>query len=105
MTLLGGSDDGEERGERHPNRDAGPAVDGARVHRPRGGRAGGGQAITHANDLTRVAAAMAKVNQSHGLQWLQLQKAMLSQSRQSTTISNIMKLKHDVAKSVINNIR
>jgi hypothetical protein len=64
-----------------------------------------GNPITQANDLTRATAAMAKMNMGLNLQCLQLQKNMLDESRRSTTIANIMKSKHDTAKSIINNIR
>ncbi len=39
------------------------------------------------------------------LQYLQLQQAMQHENRQFTMVSNIMKVKHDTAKSSINNIR
>ena len=39
------------------------------------------------------------------LQYLQLQQDMQHENRQFTMVSNIMKVKHDTAKSSINNIR
>ena len=42
---------------------------------------------------------------SGDLQYLQLQQDMQHENRQFTMVSNIMKVKHDTAKSSINNIR
>ncbi|UCF43965.1 MAG: RHS repeat protein [Planctomycetota bacterium] len=44
-------------------------------------------------------------NMSYNLQYLQLQNKMQRDNRQFTLISNIMKMKHDTAKNLINNIR
>ena len=46
-----------------------------------------------------------KLNGSYNLQYLQLQQKMQQDNRQFTTVSNIMKTKHDTAKATINNIR
>ena len=46
-----------------------------------------------------------KMQQSFNLQYLQLQQNMQRQNRQFTLVSNIMKVKHDTAKSAINNVR
>ncbi|MBM4042545.1 MAG: hypothetical protein FJ290_28985 [Planctomycetes bacterium] len=73
-----------------------------------------GGIITQGNDQARAAATMAKMrpmpgtggmNMSFNLQFLQLQQQMQSESRHLALISNIVKLKRDTAKSVINNIR
>jgi len=48
---------------------------------------------------------MAEMNQSFNLQYLQLQQKMQSDNRKFTAMSNIMKTKHDTAKSAINNVR
>lgn len=48
---------------------------------------------------------MQEMNQSFNLQYLQLQQNMQQENRQFTMMSNIMKTKHDTAKSAINNIR
>jgi len=46
-----------------------------------------------------------EMQQSFNLQYLQLQQDMQAQNRQFTLVSNIMKVKHDTAKSAINNVR
>jgi hypothetical protein len=48
---------------------------------------------------------MQEMNMSFNLQYLQLQQKMQSENRQFTTISNVMKTKHDTTKAAINNIR
>lgn len=48
---------------------------------------------------------MQELNQSFNLQYLQLQQNMQNDNRQFTTLSNIMKTKHDTAKNSINNVR
>jgi hypothetical protein len=48
---------------------------------------------------------MQELNQSFNLQYLQLQQNMQADNRQFTTLSNIMKTKHDTAKNSINNVR
>lgn len=45
------------------------------------------------------------MQQSFNLQYLKLQQSMQRQNRQFTLVSNIMKVKHDTAKSAINNVR
>ena len=45
------------------------------------------------------------MDQSFNLQYLDLQQNMQHENRQFTLVSNIMKTKHDTAKSAINNIR
>ncbi len=47
---------------------------------------------------------MQELNQSFNLQYLGLQQNMQSENRQFTTLSNIMKTKHDTAKNAINNV-
>lgn len=49
--------------------------------------------------------AMQEMNMSFNLQYLNLQQNMQQENRQFTMMSNIMKTKHDTAKSAINNIR
>ncbi len=44
-------------------------------------------------------------NTSQTLQLLELQQQMAMEQRQFTTVSNVMKARHDTAKSVINNVR
>ena len=48
---------------------------------------------------------MQELNNSFNLQYLQLQQNMQADNRQFTTLSNIMKTKHDTAKNSINNVR
>jgi hypothetical protein len=48
---------------------------------------------------------MQEMNMSFNLQYLNLQQEMQQENRQFTMVSNIMKTKHDTAKSAINNIR
>jgi hypothetical protein len=48
---------------------------------------------------------MQELNQSFNLQYLQLQEKMQAENRQFTVLSNVMKTKHDTAKSAIGNIR
>lgn len=49
--------------------------------------------------------AMQEMQMSFSLQYLQLQEKMQAENRQFSTISNVMKTKHDTAKSTINNVR
>ena len=46
-----------------------------------------------------------EMNQSFNMQYLQLQENMQQESRKFSVISNIMKTKHDTAKSSISNVR
>ncbi len=48
---------------------------------------------------------MQEMNQSFNLQYLQLQQKMQGDNRKFTTLSNVMKTKHDTAKNAINNVR
>lgn len=48
---------------------------------------------------------MQELNQSFNMQYLQLQQKMQADNREFTTLSNIMKTKHDTAKNAINNVR
>jgi hypothetical protein len=52
-----------------------------------------------------VDAVQQEMDMSVNLQYLQLQQDMQQENRQFTLISNIMKVKHDTAKSSINNVR
>jgi hypothetical protein len=56
-------------------------------------------------ELMRATRDMQEMNQSFNLQYLQLQQKMQHESRQFTLVSNIMKTKHDTAKSAIQNVR
>jgi hypothetical protein len=46
-----------------------------------------------------------EMNMSFNMQYLALQQKMQSDNRQFTSLSNIMKTKHDSAKNAINNVR
>lgn len=46
-----------------------------------------------------------ELNMRFNLQYLQLQHAMESENRQFTTLSNVMKTKHESAKTAIDNIK
>jgi hypothetical protein len=65
---------------------------------PSGGAAAGGGDVV---DATR---ALQQEAQSFNLQYLQLQESMQRESREFTALTNVMKVKHDSAKSAINNI-
>lgn len=61
---------------------------------------GSGQA-----DLLDATKSMQETQMSFNLQYLQLQSQMQNESRSFTTISSIMKTKHDTVKNSINNVR
>ena len=67
------------------------------------GAASGGSSST--DNLMAATRQMQEMNQSFNLQYLNLQQNMQQENRQFTMMSNIMKTKHDTAKSAINNIR
>ena len=46
-----------------------------------------------------------EMNQSFNLQYLNMQQEMQSENRKFTALSNVMKTKHDTAKSMIQNVR
>ena len=46
-----------------------------------------------------------EMSQSFNLQYLQLQQNMQEENRQFSSLSNVMKTKHDTAKNAINNVR
>jgi hypothetical protein len=49
--------------------------------------------------------AMQQESQLFNLEYLALQDAMQSENRRFTTMSNLLKARHDTAKSAISNIR
>lgn len=79
-----------------------------------GGGAGGG-AFDQVNTLAasgdpqaqmfNATKQLQELNQSFNLQYLMLQQDMQSENRRWTTLSNVMKTKHDTAKNAINNVR
>jgi len=62
-----------------------------------GGAGGGG-------DVMEATRALQQEAQSFNLQYLQLQESMQRESREFTSLTNVMKVKHDSAKAAINNI-
>ena len=56
-------------------------------------------------DMMNQTKEMQEMMQSFNLQYLQLQEKMQGENRSFTTVSNVMKTKHDTAKASINNIR
>jgi hypothetical protein len=64
---------------------------------PGAGAAGGG-------DVVEATRALQQEAQTFNLQYLQLQESMQRESREFTAVTNVMKVKHDSAKSAINNI-
>jgi len=48
--------------------------------------------------------AMQQEAQAMNLQYLQLQERMQQESREFTTLSNVMRVKHDTARAAIGNI-
>jgi hypothetical protein len=49
--------------------------------------------------------AMQEDNQMFNLQYMQLQQEMQSDNRHFSTMSNLLKARHDTAKAAINNMR
>jgi hypothetical protein len=56
-------------------------------------------------DLLNAINQIILMQHKFNLQYCQLQDKMQNENRKYTTISNVMKTKHDAAKSTINNIR
>ena len=56
-------------------------------------------------DMMNQTKDMQEMQMSFSMQYLQLQDKMQNENRQYTTISNVMKTKHDTAKATINNVR
>jgi hypothetical protein len=56
-------------------------------------------------DLMNQTKDMQEMMQSFNLQYLQLQEKMQGENRSFSTISNVMKTKHDTAKTSISNVR
>ncbi len=55
-------------------------------------------------DVLEATRTLQQQAQSFNLQYLQLQEAMQRESREFTSLTNVMKVKHDSAKAAINNI-
>ena len=56
-------------------------------------------------DLLDAQNTLNQQNQQFSLGYLKLQDEMQRESREHTTVSNVMKVRHDSAKAAINNIR
>lgn len=80
----------------------GPSTSTAGLGGGGGAAGGGGSAQQNMIDAT---AKLQEMSQSFNLQYLQLQEKTQSENRSFTTVSNVMKTKHDTAKSSINNVR
>lgn len=55
--------------------------------------------------LLQATKEMQEMSQQFNLQYLQLQQDMQNENRQFSMVSNIMKVKHDTAKTAIQNVR
>ncbi len=64
----------------------------------------GGPPGDSGGDLLEATRALQREAQSFNLQYLQLQEGMQRESREFTALSNVMKVRHDSARSAINNI-
>jgi hypothetical protein len=56
-------------------------------------------------DMMSQMRSFQEMNMSFNMQYLALQEKMQADNRQFSTLSNIMKTKHDTAKNAINNVR
>ncbi len=70
-----------------------------------GGAGGGAGGAGNQADLMAQTKDMQEMMASFNLEYLQLQEKMQGENRSFSTISNVMKTKHDTAKSSITNIR
>lgn len=55
-------------------------------------------------DIVQATRALQQEARTFNLQYLQLQEGMQRESREFSALSNVMRVKHDTAKSAINNI-
>ncbi len=65
---------------------------------------GSGPDLGGAGDQMDKMWAMQRENQVFNLQYMQLQEATQSDNRRFSTMSNLMKVRHDTAKAAINNM-
>lgn len=68
------------------------------------GAAASGTGASGEGDMLEATRALQQQSQSFNLQYLQLQESLQQESREFTTLSNVMKVKHDSAKAAIQNI-
>ena len=80
--------------------DTGSSVTGAAVASAAGTDTPAGE-----GDVLAATRALQQEARTFNLQYLQLQESMQRESREFTALSNVMKVKHDSAKSAIDNIR
>jgi hypothetical protein len=76
-------------------------LNGPGLNTPTGGQSSGNSQ----QDLINQTKDMQEMMASFNLQYLQLQEKMQAENRSFTTVSNVMKTKHDTAKSSISNVR
>ena len=69
------------------------------------GAGGAGAGGNNQQDLLNQTKSMQEMMASFNLQYLQLQEKMQAENRSFSTVSNVMKTKHDTAKSSISNVR
>jgi hypothetical protein len=55
-------------------------------------------------DMLEATRALQAEAQSFNLQYLQLQESMQRESREFTAVSNVMKVRHETAKTAIQNV-
>ena len=109
---VGGSGGGFAAGGGAPGGVAGAGgeqipFNGPGLNTPQGGGAGGSGAAPGGSqqDLLNQTKGMQEMMASFNLQYLQLQEKMQAENRSFSTVSNVMKTKHDTAKSSISNVR
>ena len=56
-------------------------------------------------DIVAATARLQESNQLFSMQYLELQEKMQEENRQYSTLSNVLKTRHESAKTAINNIR
>lgn len=67
------------------------------------GQTPGGQTGAGRDDIDKMW-DMQKDNQAYNMEYMQLQQQLQSDNRSFSTLSNLMKVRHDTAKSAINNM-
>ncbi len=69
------------------------------------GQASGGGLPNGQQDMVDRMSKVQEMGAAFNLQYLELQQTMQDENRRFTTLSNVMKTKHDTAKSSIQNVR
>ena len=75
-----------------------------RAAAPRPALAGAPAPGAGGGDVVEATRALQQEAQTFNLQYLELQEAMQRESREFTSLTNVMKVRHDSAKAAINNI-